>query len=187
MKRWAKRQEKRDGAVLEGAETTEAEVKAANEVAHIYLTTLKAKLPWAKLVPAGKKVSETRWWVHFVKAARLIAELNAEPKQYLQAQFDRLAWKKGAYPFPTQLCSDSAIAAYVERRSRYEEKTYRKVHAEAALMYDPLIRERRKLETWAKRLRVSGKRVLRDHPEEFTEAFHRELGTWAAVREVYAA
>lgn len=156
------------------------ELETAHALCFEYRQRLRLRSPFSTKLLVGDP-EESRFWPHFLAAALVVLELEADPKAYIASQFDRLAFKKAAFPFPSQLSTEFAVLAWVRYSEKYKRKA-EKVIRSTVVMEAPDEREERKLKSWASRLGLPVKRVLRDHPGEFSEGMHRQHGVWDDVR-----
>lgn len=170
---------KMDDDVIDGKAVTEQERRLAREVATTYIAMCRVrsgKFQWNRVLPLGVKPEDSRFWISFIKTARECIDLDAKPKDFVEAQFDKVAWTR-KLPFPAQLHSETCVIAYMEWSAKSLAVDLRaRQSASVTMTNDPFEREEAKLERWAERFRTSKRRVLRENRQEFSEAFLHKHG-----------
>lgn len=166
---------RQDDDVVDGKAVTEKERRVAKEIANYYLAICRVRNSYSRILPIGMKPEESRFWANFVKTAREVIDLDANPHGFVMAQFDKVAWKK-TIPYPSQLHSQSCVIAYMEWAERNLFIQSRVQTSEETMTEDPFERESRKLEQWSEKFGVSRKRILRENQHEFSDAFLRKYG-----------
>lgn len=123
----------------------------------------------------------------FMRAALVVQQLDADPKDYVMAQFK--AWEmysqyKNKFMLPSPgtlqtLGSQARYLAYLQQRERKLDPR------EAKMVTKKFFRDERKLKGLCQILRVPPEDVLTKQPEEFSEAFLKAKHVWPLVKETY--
>jgi hypothetical protein len=132
---------------------------------------------------------------YFKRAASSCLAIGAEPRLYVEAQFDtfgRLGQKgfvKGRpiYPMPHQIFGYGAevrYAAYQASQNTRESYTYQ---AQGPTAHRRFYREERKLQGLCRYIRKPEPDVLALHPAEFSRDFLIYKGVWESVKSRYNA
>lgn len=124
----------------------------------------------------------------FRKAAEACAQVGADPREYIIAQFHRWAEvsalkNKVLVPQPGHLSSLGAQARYVQYKLRKTERESRRAPVVKADSSRKFFREERKLSGLVRMLRVMPEDVLTERPEEFTSEFLRHKQVWDLVKD----
>lgn len=143
--------------------------------------------PWHPATP----IEETQFWGSFVRAAEIVQELGASPKDYVQAQWEGILkmarCKADRVLFPQMLTTDNARLRYLAFAGRQQAKVQRVAKPAQLVNSDPHMRDTRRL----KRLVDSYQGTLGEddilllHFLEFSRAFLKHRGVWAQVAAEY--
>lgn len=130
---------------------------------------------------------------YFEHAAMTCLQLDAEPIEFIRAQFD--AFRKYGIarrarvtmmPMPHQLFGLSAAVRYAEYMEQRSADQYRDAdHRQNDRVMKEHVREERKLQAMSRRLRRPESEVLAQVPSEFTPAFLQHKGVWTHVKDLY--
>jgi hypothetical protein len=139
--------------------------------------------PWKRLDTLNRR--------YFLKAAEACTEIEASPKDYIQAQFDAFAMMKNqarrrhvevVIPFPYQLAGLAAQVRYYAYQRKHglfvDDTVYESEH-------QAFFCEERKLAGYARHMRKPQEDILAEMPQEFSEAFLRHRGVWGLVASKY--
>lgn len=182
---WAK-QYKRKTTI----QTTPEVEQLAETVAAAYRTFLKHYQPYSQPWHPATPPKDTQFWGAFVRAAEIIIELGATPRDYVQAQWEgiiKLAkHRSDRMLFPQMLITDNARLRYINYASTRVNKAKRAVTKKQLVNADPFMRDNRRL----KKLSVDypgvdERDVIVLHCLDFTRDFLKAKGVWNEVRSEY--
>lgn len=174
------------------AEAVEPEVaELARQIAGAYRLFLNHYHPFSNPWHATKPVEETQFWASFVKAARIVQELNATPKDFIQAQWEGIMkmarCKADRVLFPQMLTTDNARLRYASFAGKQQARSMRVAKPTQLVNADPHMRDTRRL---AKLVAAYGKSVSEEdilvlHFIEFSRGFLKARGVWSQVAADY--
>lgn len=184
---------KRVDAIKKHKEPEERRLLMARSLCSLYHQALRGAVldftKAARLMPIRKlgQVDKTARRC-FYKAADICLQLEAEPLDYITAQFKRFSEisefkKKQLLPQPQHLGSLGAQVRYLEYMQRKEERFTRQLPTVQIGATDA--REERKLKGLARITRMLPEDVLTSRPEEFSKEFLMQKGVWELVRKAW--
>lgn len=138
-----------------------------------------------RVVKSDLSYAATESAKHFRRAARYCAQLEADPHEYVAAQFSRMEEMSShlgrvVIPTPAHISTLAAQVRYVEYK---RQKAERRDRAVAKPDDRSWYREERKLRGLARVMRKGEDDVLAERPEEFSREFLEHRGIWDLVRE----
>ncbi len=171
-------------------------IKTASELCFQYNNILHARLtrhsiPHVQLPDYWRLTESYRVW--FNSAAELVLTLSAEPRQFIEAQFDAFAKirTRGSrvrlfIPRPHQLFGLGAQLRYIEHLAAVQH--VKNISAEGVeTQHRPFYREDRKLRSLSTISHLPEADVLAQMPTEFTEKYLKHRGVWDLVKSEYNA
>ena len=126
-----------------------------------------------------------------MKAALACDGIDAQPKKFIIAQFDKFSTyggyrKKRMFPQPHQLHGLAAQARYIEWKSEQQARDARAVSSvKSAHGRGHFAAEERRLKGFMRMMRATPHEVLTERPEEFTPEFLEHKHVWDLVEELY--
>lgn len=160
---------------------TVAEALEAKHVASIYKRQRKAfnfsaKKPWR----TDKPFEELPVFGQFVEAVRLIEDLQADPRDFVRAQFECWNGPPSTFPWPSHLISQGAVDRY--NRWYEDNRAVERVKA-PKLKKGDFTRDERKLRQLTKRTGLDTKAALKRDPALFSRGFLKHHGVWEEVKD----
>lgn len=156
----------------------------ALRIANEYLNRLRSLEPNHR--PWGfQPVQETKVFMHFLKAAEVVEEMQADPKVFITAQFEHMQkWKRSKYvfPWPSQLWNENARLKYIqyvgEQRQRAETLA---LPQHEVTPYAVL--EQKKLTALCKKFKLPEREVLIMMHAQFSDTFLESKGALVTLRQ----
>lgn len=128
--------------------------------------------------------------VYFLRAARACIELDADPREFIVAQFAMWReasayYKKLLWPMPLHLGKLSARVRYLQHKAREDLRLSRVSEVEDQDDKRRWFVEERNLKSLARVGRRDPIDILTEQPEEFSRAFLKHKGVWDVVADVW--
>lgn len=125
----------------------------------------------------------------FMRAATTVYYMDADPKEYVTAQFQ--AWAgysqalgKYILPHPSTLATLGGQARYLTYKHQQQEREDRGSPIKEKMLGEHT-REERKLSGLVKIMRKPPEDVLTSRPEEFTKSFLKAKRIWSVVKDLW--
>lgn len=163
----------------------------ARQVAGAYRLFLSHYHPYSNPWHASTPVEETQFWTSFVKAARIVKELGATPKDFIQAQWEGILkmarCKADRVLFPQMLTTDNARLRYTAFAGKQQSRAQRVATPKQLVNSDPHMRDNRRLKKLVATYQgeVEEEDILVLHFAEFSRAFLKHRGVWSQVAADY--
>lgn len=128
---------------------------------------------------------------HFLRTADNVLQLEADPREYMIAQFQAFAEHSAAVqrfmlPMPHQLHTLAAVVRYQRYKGQQDMRDMRKApNAQVNKATRAFFREERRLAGLVRMNRCTPDDVLTEKPEEFTKDFLKAKGVWHIVKDTY--
>jgi hypothetical protein len=126
----------------------------------------------------------------FLAAARCCIELEADPREYIVAQFGMWReasafYKKLLWPMPSHLGTLAARVRFLQHKAREEVRVTRVIDVEDQDVKRRWFVEERKLKGLARMQRRDPIDVLAEQPEEFSRDFLKHKQIWDVVSDLW--
>jgi len=156
-----------------------------SEVANATKASAKRVMPSRKLDEVDKPTRKA-----FFAAARCCIELEADPREYIVAQFGMWReasafYKKLLWPMPTHLGTLAARVRFLQHKAREEIRVDRVCEVEDQDDKRRWFVEERQLKSIARMQRRDQVDVLTEQPEEFSRDFLKHKGVWDVVCDLW--
>lgn len=126
----------------------------------------------------------------FLAAARMCIEMDADPREYVMAQF--AMWREASayhqkllWPMPQHMGTLAAQVRYLQFKAREEVRISRVSDVEDQDDSRRWFVEERKLKGLARVQRRDPTEVLTEQPEEFSRDFLKYKGVWSVVSDLW--
>jgi hypothetical protein len=155
------------------------ELSEAKHLALLYHRAVKARSIYSQPWALDEPVERQRVFSFFVKAARIVKSIEADPAVYVKAQFE--CWNGPSYvlPAPSQLISPGAFQRYNDYLMRTQDTETTTLAPELSTREgDRLLMRRYKAhhEGW------SSRKILREFGSQFSREYLERHGLWDAVK-----